>query len=692
MKKKRAKSKKATPLSCESTTAPVPSSVPVASVTLTAATSAESKKRIILTAASSHPNSLEGVTVTKPSKIKAEKAADTSTKSIKSEDKTKGGGGGGTSATGASSSSSPALTLTLNPLQSSLSKKAMKKIITDVKATELAEPFLHPVSLSEAPNYLDYVTQPMDLSTVEKSFKAGKYDVEEGGKLFASDLDLIFTNCVAYNAPLSEISNWALNLGQIVQTMIATAKEAEEKATVRLAPVTSTSIAPLTDDQDKKAVDGKDERPVKRKKYDKSSTGLVLSLSLSPSDDKDKDKDRAGSVQLKGPKRQDLGPIGKRCWRICKQMSSDPRTLPFLHPIDLSKAPGYLEVIKRPIDMSVIKNQLETYENCPRTFHDDMVLMFDNCLAYNTEGSEMWKQAEERKSEFEKLYLESIGSDAQAHMLNKLCPAPDEVGSPGYRKVGRPLGSTVAKKIEGDAMGMGMGMGIGVTAAETMALNALGVGVGVGVGGALHTSSMSSKSASTKGSASASSAAAVPPPLSLGVSVVPLKAGRRMRSIEEVDKLLKLLELPEGLTHPEVREKAAKKTRSLLIPCSAPYTSAWSNYEILDFGEILPSPSFCCERYIFPKGFVSKRTLKMCIVSDAALLPLEGDVRSGCKDVSYFNSTSFSSSSSSSALPFASVVFTNTIQSSEAGQPLFTIAIEGYVRNIGKRTLRIPYD
>lgn len=555
----------------------------------------------------------------------------------------------------------------------------MKKIITDVKATELAQPFLYPVSLSEAPSYLDYITQPMDLSTVEKSLKAGKYDGEEGSKLFSSDLELIWSNCVTYNDPLSEIAKWAMNLGQIVQTMISAAKKEEEKAAVRLVPPPVISVAPSssTDDKDKKATDAKDEKPVKRKKYDKSSSGLVLSLSLSPSDDKDedKDKDRAGTgasaVNVpKAPKRQDLGPIGKRCWRICKQMSGDPRTYPFLHPIDLSKAPGYLEVIKRPIDMSVIKNQLETYENCPRTFHDDMVLMFDNCLAYNTEGSEMWKQAEERKSTFEKLYLENIGSDAQAHMLNKLCPAPEEIGSPGYRKVGRPLGSTVAKKTEGDMMGVGVGMGMGggMGAAEKMALSALS---GAGVG-APHMSSMSAKSVPSKGSASASSSSAAPPPLSLSVSVVPLKAGRRMRSIEEVDKLLKLLDCPEGMTHPEVREKAAKKTRSLLPPCPTPYTSAWGNYEILDFGEIVPSPSFCCERYIFPKGFVSKRTLKMCIVPDASL-PLEGDVSSGCKDVSYFNT----SSSSSSALPFASVVFTNAIQSNDAGQPLFTIAIEG---------------
>lgn len=47
----------------------------------------------------------------------------------------------------------------------------------------------------------------MDLSTIEKNIKSGKYDTDSS--LFISDVSLIWKNCVTYNDPNSSIADWA---------------------------------------------------------------------------------------------------------------------------------------------------------------------------------------------------------------------------------------------------------------------------------------------------------------------------------------------------------------------------------------------------------------------------------------------------------------------------------------------------
>ena len=538
----------------------------------------------------------------------------------------------------------------------SLSKKAMKKIIVDLKAVEHAFPFLFPVDLDDAPNYMDYVTQPMDLSTVEKHHKSGKYDGEGGTALFTSDMHLIWDNCVAYNDPVSEIALWAVSLGDQFESMVravtvessspaaavpvhtvqASAQVQTQVQTQTQVPLVSSPTAALQGEEIKGS-EMRDDRPMKRKKIEKSASTEPPGL------------------PLKAPKRQDLGVIGKRCWKICKEMSADPRSEKFLHPIDLSQAPGYLDVISRPLDITEVKNQLETYENNPRAFYADMMLIFDNCLAYNTEGSDLWLQAAERKVTFDKMYMDAIGTDAQAHMLNRLCPPGDDTISPGLKKAGRPLGSTVAKKIE-EAM-------TGPSSSKTVEVSNAAV---VKVDPAL---AAASARLAADAKAAAALAAAAPP--SLQLSVVPLKAGQRVRTIDEVERLLRVLESPDGLSYQEVRDKAVKRARAVVSSFETPCWSTGGLHEILYFGEIIPSPLFCTERYLYPKAYSVKRTIKLCLLPDTSSSSSSSAESVGQKDASYF-------ASSSSAAPFLPVEFVSMISAANgADQPMFIVTIDG---------------
>ncbi|KAI0669507.1 hypothetical protein C8Q78DRAFT_1040274 [Trametes maxima] len=60
-----------------------------------------------------------------------------------------------------------------------------------------AEAFLKPVSKTEAPDYYDIISTPMDLQTMLKKVKQRQY---KSKKEFKDDLDLIWSNCYTYNA------------------------------------------------------------------------------------------------------------------------------------------------------------------------------------------------------------------------------------------------------------------------------------------------------------------------------------------------------------------------------------------------------------------------------------------------------------------------------------------------------------
>lgn len=76
--------------------------------------------------------------------------------------------------------------------------EACEKVLLDLRGyTEHSTPFLNKVSKREAPNYGLIIKEPMDLNTVMKKLKGLSYN----SKLeFVNDLNLIWNNCLTYNA------------------------------------------------------------------------------------------------------------------------------------------------------------------------------------------------------------------------------------------------------------------------------------------------------------------------------------------------------------------------------------------------------------------------------------------------------------------------------------------------------------
>jgi transcriptional activator SPT7 len=75
--------------------------------------------------------------------------------------------------------------------------EAAENVLNLLKAmTEYAVPFLNKVSKREAPDYYNFIKNPMDIGTMMKKLKMFQY---KSKKEFVDDLYLIWRNCLSYN-------------------------------------------------------------------------------------------------------------------------------------------------------------------------------------------------------------------------------------------------------------------------------------------------------------------------------------------------------------------------------------------------------------------------------------------------------------------------------------------------------------
>jgi hypothetical protein len=97
----------------------------------------------------------------------------------------------------------------------------------------------------------------------------------------------------------------------------------------------------------------------------------------------------------------------KAAKRLLNTLWKQPQAWIFHEPVDPVKLniPDYLDIIKQPMDLGTVKQKLNSnqYLNMSEFLHD-VQLIFDNCILYNGESSQVSIMCKSVREEFHKLY------------------------------------------------------------------------------------------------------------------------------------------------------------------------------------------------------------------------------------------------------------------------------------------------
>jgi hypothetical protein len=103
---------------------------------------------------------------------------------------------------------------------------------------------------------------------------------------------------------------------------------------------------------------------------------------------------------------RDVEPGGRRvtledCRLILQQLMKHEHAWPFLKPVDPIQFPNYANVVKHPMDLGTIQEQLSTgmYTTDVGLFLEHLHLVWKNSFAYNNKGTQIYLYAEELQRE-----------------------------------------------------------------------------------------------------------------------------------------------------------------------------------------------------------------------------------------------------------------------------------------------------
>jgi len=91
----------------------------------------------------------------------------------------------------------------------------LQNIIQLIQQHPRVYPFLHPVSITDAPDYYEVIDQPMDFSTINEKVNNFQY---VNFSHFYQDLNLLVNNCRKYNQGTQSayLIDWAIELQQMI--------------------------------------------------------------------------------------------------------------------------------------------------------------------------------------------------------------------------------------------------------------------------------------------------------------------------------------------------------------------------------------------------------------------------------------------------------------------------------------------
>lgn len=331
------------------------------------------------------------------------------------------------------------------------------RVLGQLSRLQCMEPFLRPVP-KDFMNYYDIIRRPMDLGTIKSKMADGRY-LDPSQVLL--DMDLIWTNCTTFNQPdapiiedckqsKEEFEKLWLNGKVIIPTVGGAAANRDEPKRpddwveqargvlyrlINFVPQASwfydpvdESEAPGYSDAVKNPIDLQTISEKLQNGQYPAPGNLLADIELikknaeaynGPDDEITEGARIVDASFKKYWKNAGLGSSSvvfdsdldwiPNAMAAIDSVLSHPSSEPFATPVNERSAPGYSKVVKRPMDFSTIKFNLEkgSYFS-PGQVADDVILIFQNCRAYNPPGDEIRAMGSEIESSFRKTW-EAMG-------------------------------------------------------------------------------------------------------------------------------------------------------------------------------------------------------------------------------------------------------------------------------------------
>ncbi|XP_039766504.1 bromodomain-containing protein 8-like [Ornithorhynchus anatinus] len=120
----------------------------------------------------------------------------------------------------------------------------------------------------------------------------------------------------------------------------------------------------------------------------------------------------------RGDPDQDHLLLKKTLLPVWKMIASHRFSSPFLKPVSDRQAPGYKDVVKRPMDLTSLKRSLSKGRiGSAAQFQRDLMLMFLNAVMYNAADHHVYRMAVDMQREvLEQIQVLSIWLDRQREM------------------------------------------------------------------------------------------------------------------------------------------------------------------------------------------------------------------------------------------------------------------------------------
>ncbi|KAJ5720771.1 uncharacterized protein N7483_008705 [Penicillium malachiteum] len=301
--------------------------------------------------------------------------------------------------------------------------KFLTKCVSSLKRMHDSRFYREPVDPIKLniPNYLQIITQPMDMSTIERKLKANDYSSSQA---FIDDFNLMVQNSLTFNGPDHLVAQEGQKLKVIFdKQMINLPKpdEVEEKKSKK----SSTEKTSAARREPRTSLGSTSQPPKAASPPSASTTGTTFALGPEglPTIRRDSFNPDGRPKRSIHPPKRDLPystkPKKKKYqWelRFCQDVLDElhkPKhhaiAIAFYYPVDpvALNIPTYHSVIKKPMDMSTAQNKLKTgqYENA-KEFESDIRLMLKNCFRFNMKGDPTYLAGESLQAVFDQKWKE----------------------------------------------------------------------------------------------------------------------------------------------------------------------------------------------------------------------------------------------------------------------------------------------